>query len=300
MARIPLFGILSAALLFAVSARAISLQVSPNSTSSSNPVEADYSSTHLFVDEINGDSIPIYVFFNPGTTGIDEAEVFTNLDNRNQANVLSSGTVPNVEGTSGVPYGIIPPNGSYIVAGNTNCYYTAYPMSLISGGYQTVVYANKTGAYRLTARYHLSSDPPLTATGPNTWHYYNDFSSPGDAYNYDGYNGGTYNYRDAAIVVSPTKARSMVMYEANAMYVNANAEYPNGVAVLSDTDYTTRSTFDDFYGGPNATTGRPCTLNYLKSLGVNWMWLQPVHPVGVLGKLIPIPVRRHRSGAHIA
>src|SRR5580658_8259827 len=79
----------------------ISLQLSPNSTTLTNPVDADYSSTHLFVDEINGDSIPITIFFNPGTTGVDEADVFTNLNNRDLANV---------DNGSGVPSGIEPPN----------------------------------------------------------------------------------------------------------------------------------------------------------------------------------------------
>src|SRR5271154_2310204 len=63
-------------LLFPAFARAqILLQLSPNSTTLTNPVNADYSSTHLFIDEINGDSIPITVFFNTGTSGVDEADV---------------------------------------------------------------------------------------------------------------------------------------------------------------------------------------------------------------------------------
>src|SRR5271163_3030404 len=93
----------------------ISLQISPNSTTgSSSAFEADYSSTHLFIDEINGDSIPITIFFNPGTTGVDEADVFTNLNNRDLANV---------DNGSGVPSGIVPPNGNTIVAGQTGTYY---------------------------------------------------------------------------------------------------------------------------------------------------------------------------------
>jgi len=274
LAHVPLFGVLAAASMLAVSASAITLQISPNSTQSSNPIEADYSSTHLFIDEVNGDSIPIYVYFNPQISGtIDEADVFTNLNNRDQANVLSGGgNVPDVTGSTGIPYGIVPPNGAYIVAGNTNCYYSAYPMSAANGGFQTIVYANKTGAYRLTARYHLTSDPPLTSNGPNTWHYYDDFSD--GSVNADG---STNNYRDAAIVVSPTKARQMVMYEVNVL--NIDAENP-----ANDTDYTQRSTFDDLYGGPDATTQRPFNLNYIKGLGVNWLWLQPIHPIGIQGR----------------
>ena len=232
----------------------ISLKLSLNSTSqSATAIEADYSSTHLYVDEINGDSIPITIFFDPGTTGVDEADVFTNLNNRDKANLDAN--------NDGIPDGISPPNGNTILAGDTNNYFAAYKMNLVSGGYQTTLYASKTGAYRLTARYHLAGDPATT------WHYYGDFV--------DG--GGTYNFRDAAIVVSPTKARSMVMYETNALNVDAGK-------VTSDTDATHRSTFDDLYGGPNATTTRPWNLNYVKGMGVNWLWLQPIHPVGALGR----------------
>src|SRR6202012_4264188 len=81
-------AVLAAGLLSIGSLHAsISLQISANSTTrSASAVEADYSSTHLFVDEINGDSIPITVFFDPGTTGVDEADVFTNLTNGDLAN----------------------------------------------------------------------------------------------------------------------------------------------------------------------------------------------------------------------
>src|ERR1700679_2753598 len=90
--RMPFFGLLAAGLLLAASAGAITLQLSPNATQSSNPVEADYSSTHLFVDEINGDSIPIFIYFDPQTSGtVDEADVFTNLNNRDRANVDADG-----------------------------------------------------------------------------------------------------------------------------------------------------------------------------------------------------------------
>jgi glycosidase len=253
--RFPLFGLLASTLLLAVSARAITLQLSPNSTSSSNPIEADYSSTHLFVDEINGDSIPIYIYFDPQVTGtVDEADVFTNLNNRARANADANG--------DGIPDGIVPPNGNLILSTSTTPnYFQAYRMNG-TGPFTLVLSATNTGAYRITARYHLQGEDA------NTFHWYGDFK--------DGSSAG-YSYRDAAIVVSPTKARQMVMYEVNAL--NIDAEAP-----ANDNDSTKRSTFDDLYGGPNATTQRPFNLNYVKSLGVNWLWLQPVHPVGVQGR----------------
>ena len=249
--------------VFAAGASAITLQLSPNSTtSSSTPLEADYSSTHLFIDEINGDSIPIYIYFDPQTTSgtVDEADVFTNLNNRDRANLDANG--------DGIPDAIIPPNGNLILAGSsTPNYFQAYKMNG-TGPFNLVLYANKTGAYRITARYHLQGE------GPNTFHWYGDFL--------DG--GGTYNFRDAAIVVSPTKARSMTMYELNAL--NIDAEGPSSYG-----DSSTRSTFDYFDNGPNAPqnqtppqTPRPFNLNYVQGLGVNWLWLQPVHPIGIQGR----------------
>jgi len=229
-----------------------SLTISPNSTTvSSSAINADYSSTHLFVDEINGDSIPITVFLGPSMANVDEADVFTNLNNRDLAN-LDNG--------NGVPSGILAPNGNNIVAGQTGTYFQAYKMNPVSGGYQITLNATKTGAYRLTARFHKQGDPATT------WTYYDDYAD-----------GSGYNYRDAAIVVSPTKARSMVMYELNVL--NADAEAP-----ASETDSSQRSTFVDLYGGPGATTQRPFNLTYAKNLGVNWLWLQPIHPIGVAGR----------------
>ncbi len=251
--RICLFSVLTVALFLPGSAKAITLQLSANSTTSSNPVEADYSSTHLFIDEINGDSIPIYIYFDPQTAGtVDEADVFTNLNNRDRANLDANG--------DGIPDGIVPPNGNLILASSTTAnYYQAYKMNG-TGPFNLVLYANKTGAYRITARYHMQGD------GPNSFHWYSDFID-----------GSGLNYRDAAVVVSPTKARQMVMYEVNASYIDAEAP-------ANDNDYTTRSTFDDLYGGPNATTKRPFNLNYVKSLGVNWLWMQPIHPIGIQGR----------------
>ena len=253
-AHFTLFGLLFAAAAFlAVRAEGITLQISANSTTASNPVEADYSATHLFIDEINGDTIPIYLYFDPQTSGtVDEADIFTNLNNRDRANLDANG--------DGIPDGIVPPNGNLILASSTTAnYYQAYSMNG-TGPFNLILYANKTGAYRITARYHMQGD------GPNTFHWYSDFIDASGL-----------NYRDAAVVVSPTKARQMVMYEVNAL--NVDAEAP-----ANDNDYTKRSTFDDLYGGPNATTQRPFNLNYVKSLGVNWLWVQPIHPIGIQGR----------------
>jgi len=76
-------ALLSAAILAAAVSHAFAIQlwICPNSTTQvSGSVNADYSSTHLFVDEINGDSVPIYIYFDPQDTSgrtIDEADIFT-------------------------------------------------------------------------------------------------------------------------------------------------------------------------------------------------------------------------------
>src|ERR1035441_7888495 len=49
-----------------------------------------------------------------------------------------------------------------------------------------------------------------------------------------------------------------------------------------------RSTFTDLYNGPDsrpydAVTNR-FNLAYAQSLGVNWLWFQPIHPIGVDGR----------------
>jgi len=121
-------------------------------------------------------------------------------------------------------------------------YYRAYPMSG-SGPYSCTVTINKCGAYRINARYTV--------------------------------NGGDYVYytdsglrRDTALVVSPKKALQLVMYELNPMNIEATSD-----------DFFGRSTFKDVY---TANTNKPdhVNSNYFPDLGVNMIWLQPIHPIG--------------------
>ena len=123
-------------------------------------------------------------------------------------------------------------------------YYRAYPMTNIGGGqFSYTVVLNKCGAYRINARYRV--------------------------------NGGSYVYytdnglrRDCAVVVSPKKALDLTMYELNPM-----------IAEASDDTFFGRSTFQDMYA---VNTDRPdrISTNKLKTLGVNMVWLQPIHPIG--------------------
>ena len=222
------------------------LKISPNSTiRAASEVEANYTTTHLYIDEVAGDSIPITIFFDPGTTGVEFAEVFTNLNRRDRADDDAN--------ADGIEDGILPPNGNDIAAGNDANYFKAHTMQLISGGYQITLFANKTGAYRLTARYRLNGESAGTYT------YYN---------NSDG--GGK---RDHAIVVSPKSARDIQLYEVNPLTVISTGTLPSQ-----------RGTFADLAGG--VAGGPRFNLDYVKSLGCNMLWFQPIHPNGIDGRQI--------------
>ena len=141
---------------------------------------------------------------------------------------------------------------------SSDTYFRAYAMSApgADGYYTTTIPVNLCGAYRLQVRYKV--------------------------------NGGNYIYytdnalrRDCAIVVSPKKALTLNMYEVNPLIVEAK-----------DATKAGRSTFLDLVNDPalpgeaNGYDGRPDALNkdHYAALGVNMLWLQPIHPIGVDGR----------------
>ncbi len=109
----------------------------------------------------------------------------------------------------------------------------------------TTLYANKTGAYRLTARYKLSAGtnatagrrvagkaPTATAPRPsgavtdantNPWVYYT-----------------TNGRRDHALVVSPTQARDIQLYELNALNIDAAGDQPGQRSTFADLHDSTK------------------------------------------------------------
>ena len=213
-----------------------------------NGINADYTTEHLFVDEVADDSIPIAVLFSPNVSNVVEADVFSNLNRRNRATMDANG--------DGIEDGILPPDGNTIATGDDNNYYKACAMSPAGppGQYTLTLYATNTGAYRLTARYKIS--------GNTNWFWYS-----------------TGGRRDHCIVVSPAKARNITMYELNAMNIDAQG-----------TQQSQRSTFTDLYNGPGSRPYDPVTnrfnLNYVQNLGVNWLWFQPIHPIGIQNRQI--------------
>jgi glycosidase len=211
-----------------------------------NGLNANYTTTHVFVDEVAGDTVPLTILFTPNAANLTQVEFFSNVNRRDRATADADG--------DGVEDGIRAPSGDFVVAGADTHYYKAYAMTNIGGGqYQYVINATKCGAYRLTARYKVSGNP--------SWIYYNNFNGQ----------------RDHAIVVSPKKARDIVLYELNTINVESQGIAQND-----------RSTFVDLWDGPGArafnATNAKFNLSYLTNLGVNWLWFQPIHPNGIVGR----------------
>ena len=192
-----------------------------NPTLTVNGVSANYTMSHVFVDEIAGDSVPFTVVFNPNAANVDPTtvQVFTNLNRRDYA------TLPYVDSNGiATEEGIHPPSGD-LVGTNDSHYYKAYLMAASGGQYSlTLNTANagpsRTGAYRLTARYRT--------IGSSTWQYYTS-------------NGR----RDHAIVVSPKAARNINLYEINTLNINATGD-----------QMAQRSTFADLHNSSEALESR--------------------------------------------
>ena len=235
----------------AVPGIASSLRISTGSTTRiAGEVEGDYTTSHVFINEVAAESVPITVFFDPQTLGVESAEVFTNLNRRDRA-VLDADH-------DGIEDGIKSPPGNNIAAGDDGNYYKAYRMTLVSGGYQLTLQASRCGAYRLTARYRLQGDP----AGSFRWYGAET-------------NGQGILKRDHAIVVSPGSARSLQMYELNPLTMLATGTAPDQ-----------RGTLADLANGLPPDKGPRFSLSYVNRLGCNTLWLQPIHPRGLAGREI--------------
>lgn len=233
---------------------AVPLAAAPSLTI--NGVNANYETTHVFVNEVANDSVPLTILLSPNaSTNVVEADAFSNLNRRDHANLDANG--------DGVPDGILPPDRDAIATGDTNNYYEAYPMTPTGtpGQYALTLYAQKTGVYRITARWMLS--------GSTNWTWY----STNLPYT-------TNNFRDFMVVVSPKRAMDMVLYELAVNNIGAQGTNRNG---------TQRSTFTDLYNGPGSrpydSVSNRFNLNYVTNLGVNWLWIEPMHPIGQVSSI---------------
>jgi hypothetical protein len=168
-----------------------------------NGTSANYTTSHVFVDEVNDTSFPTFTcVLTPNEANVTEAELFTNLNNRDRAGLDANG--------DGIHDGILPPDGTLITSATSNTYYRAYVMTSIGGGsYQITLPGTNTGAYRLTARWKVIGD--------SNWHWY-----------------GGGGRRDHAIVVSPKTARDMRFYELNALNVEAEGTLESQRSTFAD------------------------------------------------------------------
>ena len=139
----------------------------------------------------------------------------------------------------------------------SNTYFRDHAMTGPDGDgyYSATLPVNRCGAYRLQVRYRVNGN----------LRYYTDNASR----------------RDCAVVVSPKKTLRTNMYEVNPLIVEAK-----------DSTQAGRSTFLDLVNDPaipgesGGYEGRPDALNkdHYESVGMNLLWLQPIHPIGVEGR----------------
>ena len=230
-------------------AAVLTLPLFPAPSLTVNGIEASYTTSKFYLDELAGESRTISIVLNPDESSpITAAEVFTNLNNRDRAN-------DDIDG-DGIHDGIQPPSGNLVTAGNDIHYYTATTLAPQGNGtFTATLNASKTGAYRLTARWKVQGDP--------AWRYYSNTAA---------------NRRDHAITISPTDARNIQFYELNTLTIEAK-EGPN--------QFIERSTFEDLHDAPSAprtADGKGFNLDYLSNLGINWIWFQPIHPAAIDGR----------------
>ena len=208
----------------------------------------EYTTTHVFIDEVLEESVDLTFYFDPPGVGtVHEVEIFTNLNRRDLARTDKN--------NDGIPDGIVAVNGNTISSSVADAdpvsgyYYAGFAMSFDAGQdrYELTIPASKTGAYRVTARYRTSAG--------GTWIWY--------------------GLRDHCVVVSPKSAREINLYEVNVFNIEADGD-----------EMGDRSTIEDLHNAPGAphNGNNRWDLDYLTGLGCNWLWFQPIHPNGIDGR----------------
>ncbi len=208
---------------------------------------AEYSVSHVFIDEVAGTTVPIVFRFTPGVANVTDVELWTNVNRRDLANTDKDG--------NGYPDGVMPPNGNLVTDSAadtdpvTGHYFAPLNMSPVGGGvWELTLPVAKTGAYRVSARFKTSDNP-------GTWQWY--------------------GLRDHCVVAAPVTARDVRLYEVNVFNIEADGD-----------SFSNRSTLEDLHNAPGAphNGSNRWDLDYLKSLGCNWLWFQPIHPNGIDGR----------------
>ncbi|MFH0952877.1 MAG: hypothetical protein V1873_00955 [Verrucomicrobiota bacterium] len=209
-------------------------------------LNANYTTTKRFIDEIAGETQAIVVVFKPGVSNLDKVEIFSNLDRRDYCDVDYTNAFLSGDG---YPDGIRPPAGRYLSTNDVGAYFRAYAMAQTAAGeYTWTGTVSRCGAYRLTGRFTTNG------MAANEWRWCGD-----------------YGQRDHAIVVSPRKVHALTMYELNTLTVES-----------TDSDEAHRSTFRDLLSAGDSggdTNGfDPFNLDYLNFIQANCLWFQPIHP----------------------
>ncbi len=121
-------------------------------------LNADYRVLNFYIDEIQDGMFPtIDLLVRPGVT-VTDVEIFTNLNNRDRAHLDYN--------NDGYEDGIIPVDGNTITVSDTGAYFQAYTMEPDGPGtFRLTLPVNKTGAYRLTARFRENETDALTWLG---------------------------------------------------------------------------------------------------------------------------------------
>ncbi|MEY3896240.1 MAG: hypothetical protein RLZZ214_1760 [Verrucomicrobiota bacterium] len=210
---------------------------------------AEYTTSHVYIDEVAGTTAPVTFRFTPGVANVIDVELWTNVNRRD--------LVDGDRNSDGYPDGVVPINGNTVsdsVADTdpvTGHYFAPLNMTDVGGGtWEIVVPVAKTGAYRVSARFRTSDSPV-------TWQWF--------------------GLRDHCVVAAPVMARDVRLYEINVFNIEADGD-----------TFFNRSTLEDLHNGagaPHAANNR-WDLDYLKGLGCNWLWFQPIHPNGIVGREI--------------
>lgn len=214
---------------------------SGNATLTVNGQDADYTTSKFFIDEVAGETVSLDVVYSPEVSNPYAVEIYSNVGRRDFWDADIDG--------DGVADAIRPPSGDLVTADTEDSYFLAIPMEWDAStqAWKKTLTVDKTGAYRLTARYKATAD--------GEWVYYSSAAN---------------SLRDHAVVISPKKVLEQRVYEVNGLTVKASAPSEAG-----------HSTFTDLIEGEDgyAEFGIP----YLNRIQANCLLFQPIHTSGGYG-----------------